>query len=110
MKNLNELFIKIAAVSHLSDDESQEAKIRRCGGFFEVTITDAVTESVIRQMFLGELANKTERRWAVIKKNGTHLCCMSRNETLEDALKFLNTYLKGNGIFGFSMEALAELS
>lgn len=110
MKDIRSLFIKISSVSHMSDDETIEAKIRRIDGFFEVTVTDAVTEAVLAQFFIGELVGKEEKRWAFLDKRGTKLRCVSRKDNLAEALEELNTFLTKNGIFGFSMETLAELS
>lgn len=110
MKDIRALFIKIASVSRMSDDETFEAKIRRIDGFFEVTITDAVTEAVLGQFFIGELVGKEEKRWAFLDKQGTKLRCVARKDNLAGVLEELNTVLTQNGILGFSMETLAELS
>ena len=109
MKKINELFVRISSISHMSDDESKNATIRRVEGFFEISVTDEVTDAVLRRLFIGELVDKSDKRWALIEKRGTKLRCVSRKDTLAEALVALNSEL-GTEFFDFSMETLAELS
>jgi len=109
MKKLNEIFVKVSAITHYSENRDLEANVNRIGGAFQFTLNDSVTGTAIINIFVGELSNKENRRWAVLKKQGTALRTIARKETLQDALTVVNAILNKEGIWAFSMEALASL-
>lgn len=110
MKKLTELFARISSITHYSESKDLEANANRIWGGFQFTINDTITGAALRNIFVGELTNKDTRRWAVLEKRGDKLRCITRKETLQDALTAVNAILKQEGIFAFSMESLAKLS
>lgn len=109
-KNIEELFVRVGSITHFSEsNQLLEADVNKISGGFHFTLNDSVTGAVLRSIFVGKLANKNEHRWAVLEKRGQQLRTIARKDTLQDALAVVNAILNKEGIWAFSMEALASL-
>ena len=112
MKNVRDIFQTVVAVSHWNGDKTLKFSARRINSAFEITVTDAVTEDVVKTFFIGEMKNvefSDYLRWAIIEKRGSKIRCLKKSASADECLKALNALLKPLGSSGFSWTELISV-